>query len=470
MAKPANNPTRLLLATAVLKGSLFRLRVLDRARAGVRSVTPEVGLDMDLILRFYRQMETRQTGVQLAQILLLGLAVLSAASTEPWLVVVVLLSLLVHFLKMTGDRHHYLPKLYRENFDQADFRRQVNTHLSGQEEEAVSDPAQNVIVYSGFNPFVGSGVQLGMWSFAIDVTRRAENSPSQSPLQFRLLEFLDTIGAAADRLELRHTEVRDTLFIKGSDIPKDGLFQSDRHSRPRQLVDPAVVGRFVSRSDESVRAYKWIRVHDWDDDLVVSFFLRATVNGKTLFVEFCKRILGPLGDKYRRVDSMPRSGVSALISFVLETILETIISWPFAVIAAPVALWWKISLAMREMFGTDARELRREIEANPLYDYGAQASLREEVAGDGYVHYFQRMDKELCEKAIEKQVLDSIVDFLDGLGIDTSDLRERQNTILNQGIVLQGGDVNAQSLAVGAGAKANSVLGRVGLQKRGSAA
>jgi len=47
-----------------------------------------------------------------------------------------------------------------------------------------------------------------------------------------------------------------------------------------------------------------------------------------------------------------------------------------------------------------------------------------------------------------------LVEFLDDHNIDTSDLKERQTTILNSGVIVQGGDVNAESLAVGPGAEA----------------
>jgi hypothetical protein len=57
-------------------------------------------------------------------------------------------------------------------------------------------------------------------------------------------------------------------------------------------------------------------------------------------------------------------------------------------------------------------------------------------------------------KVLERVILSSIITFLDAHHIDTSDLRERQTMILNSGIIVQGGDVKAESLAVGVGAQA----------------
>ncbi len=59
-------------------------------------------------------------------------------------------------------------------------------------------------------------------------------------------------------------------------------------------------------------------------------------------------------------------------------------------------------------------------------------------------------------------MLEELVAFLDDQGIDTSDLRERSTTILNSGILVQGGDVRADSLAVGANAQATTTKTRQG--------
>ena len=48
-----------------------------------------------------------------------------------------------------------------------------------------------------------------------------------------------------------------------------------------------------------------------------------------------------------------------------------------------------------------------------------------------------------------------------GHGIETSDLKERQTTILNSGVIVQGGDVNAESLAVGSGSQAVKTVKKV---------
>jgi hypothetical protein len=73
-----------------------------------------------------------------------------------------------------------------------------------------------------------------------------------------------------------------------------------------------------------------------------------------------------------------------------------------------------------------------------------------------YRRYFQRLDREMYVKTLEQRLLDAIIQFLDEHNVDVSDLVERQTTILNNGVMLSGGTIQAESLAVGTGARARA--------------
>jgi hypothetical protein len=130
-----------------------------------------------------------------------------------------------------------------------------------------------------------------------------------------------------------------------------------------------------------------------------------------------------------------------------ESLIKALVLFPSAIsfvsgeFLRPLARW------------NQRRTNRRLIRENPVFDYGASTSIRELAASSLYSHYFQKLDKEMYLKLIEHQILDSITDFLDAHNIDTSDLRSRQNTILNNGVIVTGGSVDAQNLTVGERAK-----------------
>ena len=51
-------------------------------------------------------------------------------------------------------------------------------------------------------------------------------------------------------------------------------------------------------------------------------------------------------------------------------------------------------------------------------------------------------------KVLEKNILDSILTFLEENDVDVSELKQRQTMILNQGVILSGGSMTTESLSV----------------------
>ena len=182
----------------------------------------------------------------------------------------------------------------------------------------------------------------------------------------------------------------------------------------------------------------------------MSMFLRCTLRGSNLFVEMKRFLLTPVAKQYCKVDQVGKPSVAK----VLTWIVSSSIIGPFYCIYALFFLLGKCTQALNKLFGSEDRKVRNEIRENPLFNYGVDKSLRTTFSSGEYHHYFQKLDTDFYGKVLEREILDSIVCFLDEHHIDTSEIKERKSTILNSGIIVQGGDVKAESLAVGAGAKA----------------
>jgi predicted Ser/Thr protein kinase len=93
--------------------------------------------------------------------------------------------------------------------------------------------------------------------------------------------------------------------------------------------------------------------------------------------------------------------------------------------------------------GGERRGQHERIENDLLFDYGAEKSVREMAAGKEWRVYFQKLDKEMHHKILQQQLLDMLVDFLDEHGVDTSEIKERTTHILNNGVIVSGGSINA---------------------------
>jgi hypothetical protein len=97
------------------------------------------------------------------------------------------------------------------------------------------------------------------------------------------------------------------------------------------------------------------------------------------------------------------------------------------------------------------------IKENYSFDYGATASIRALATSSNYRRYFQRLDKEMGLKLVERAILDSIIEFLDEKNVDTSDLKERTSMIFNNGVIVSGGYIRADTFTGGQGATSEVV-------------
>jgi len=75
----------------------------------------------------------------------------------------------------------------------------------------------------------------------------------------------------------------------------------------------------------------------------------------------------------------------------------------------------------------------------------------EEVSGlrIRYQEAKDHLQRNETDQAIEKKILNSTQDFLEIKGIDTAEFRERKTKILNEGIIITGGSINAQNIDIG---------------------
>ena len=156
----------------------------------------------------------------------------------------------------------------------------------------------------------------------------------------------------------------------------------------------------------------------------------------------------PLKEEYRDIDNLqPNPTLRQIAKMLPLTFTKALMLYPGAAILLYQGITSPLASARRR------RADRKLIRENPLFDYGAATSIRELATSTSYTHYFQKLDREMYFKVVERQILESITEFLDAHDIDTSDLRERQDTILNNGVIVTGGSVKAKALTVGERAK-----------------
>lgn len=309
----------------------------------------------------------------------------------------------------------------------------------------------NVSVYSGFVPFVGSGTNIGGWSFVVDTARPASDSqPDRPPIRFTVEELHDHIVDGIIDLDLPGLTVADRLYVDGRDIRDDTRFLADPFSRPKSNVDPALVRALMRDPVGSARHYLSVRIVEWKGELIVSVFLRLFRTGKNLFVEASYFVLPSLRDQYHMVDELSQTPTPRqIVGLVRSTLGETV----WLTIASPARVLHAVVSAVQG--DSVARSARKAIRENPRFDYGAKTSIRESGTAMNYRHYFQKLDNEMYIKIVEREILEMMVTFLDARHVDTSEFKERRNVIYNNGVMVSaGGSVQTEAMAVGQQAKA----------------
>jgi hypothetical protein len=362
--------------------------------------------------------------------------------------------------KKYGD-DNWLPYFSRNSFDPDRVRDVFQAELESGLCEGLPQENQNLVVYQGFSPFVGAGYNLGGWSFAINLTRPKSNAMGETldPTPFQVCELYATIEQAHQSLEFKGFATQDMFFVNGQAIRDDRALLPRVDGRPIQNLEPKQAAHYVASSDLRIRHYKWLRVHYPDENLVVSFFLRCAIQGHNLFCEINRFVLTPLADIYAEIDRQKPGDELKGWRGRANSILRT----TFNGVGSAFAMWgllleWTTSPLQRffewRRKRREEENLRKAVLDNVTHNYGAAGSIREQSSSFQHTHYFQLSDRGMYVKIIDRTILDAIVDFVDAHNIDTSELKERRTTILNSGVIVQGGNLEAENLAVGTGAQA----------------
>jgi uncharacterized membrane protein YidH (DUF202 family) len=449
--------TRYLCAAAHLDDRFSReviRRVVDEEH---RAVAPSFGVNLGVVLRHCLGARRRKQvrDVLLAMLVVPIVLLLAYRHTTAGVVAVLALGAAA-WVVVFAERWISAYRVGARQLSRSTYDPKRVPELSAADERKVRKVEQaeqgNVVVYSGYRPFVGSGWDHGGWSFALNVAkgkRALGNGARLTPLDFAVDELYDAVAADLETLALPGLTVEDRLYVDGEGIRDDKRFVSDRLARPSSQI-PAEALRDLLRSPELTnRVYRCIRIRGWAGEYVLSVFLNFTSSGRSLFAEARYFLLAPVRNEHLAIDKLePWPPLGQKLRIAASALVVT----PFLLAAGVLRTLNEVRSAVRRWRA--GRTTRRLIRTDPNFDYGATTSVRELAQSDTYRRYFQQLDREMTGKIVERQILDSIIRFLDERNIDTSEIEERQTAILNNGLIVSGGTLNAESLAVGTRARA----------------
>lgn len=337
----------------------------------------------------------------------------------------------------------------------------------------------NITLYSKQNPFIGSGhvenERTRVWSLVFELDRAR---PAQA----------DRPALPVDPVELRRaiehklTSMRDGLpgfesvglLVDDHVVAEGECVQGRRPFDPKQpgpvyegnpLIDPDVLRPFSKASPAAVdllvrnpqadiRCYQRITseihgapvtdrrggfvVPGRDEGACVTAFLYLAVQGNMLYVQFVSNALPPIAKRFRIVDVLPSYSAGAIVAEALRQAgpdaLGDVVAGPFRLAASlwqPGQAFWKNGGADRWRFFT--------------FDYGARMSVREMAAAPGFSTFLQKLDVNKYTRLIERRVVGALLDHLEvDRNIDVSAYRTQAASIINNSLIMNGGNVSGQ--------------------------
>lgn len=436
--------TRLMCAAAYLDGTFAQDIVDEILHEDHRAVQIPPGVDITPVakhcLAALRQKTIRDVVLCLdgvfAIVALLGLGSFSL------LIVTFLLAWAIVFWDMWISTFSVVVKRLNANvFSPQDAPAPLDSRMTRRIEELAATQQGNTTIYSGFLPFVGAGFEVGGWSFVVDLSKpKSGLGAGHTPTPVEPTEMYRAIGDAVRALAIPGLTVEDRLYVQGTDIRGDLELLASPVARPASSVSQAVLDSLIGVSTHRVRHYQCIRVIDWRGELVVSLYLRCPIQSGRMFCEYNNFLLTPVKEELHRADGLTaRIELRYVTSIFRRSGLATIGLW----LRSPSVIFKPLTRSR------DVSRERREVERNPLFDHGAPPTALDRVRSTHYRRFFQRVDKEMYVKLLERVILDKIIEVLSQHGIDTSVIDESRATIINNGVMTGGGSVTADNLAVG---------------------
>jgi len=451
-AAARSDTTRYLCAAAHFDSRFARQAIDQLAGNAHRAVVPSLGTDTGTVLRHCFAARRRQI-LRDTLITVIVLAILPIVFGLRSLVglrdaaVLVALAVGVAFAERWISRYRVAARqLSRDTFDPVRAPG-LTTGEKKQLDQVLAAERGNISIYGTYIPFVGSGSAQGGWSFAVNLAKGKEppgSSVRLEPKPFEIEELYQAVHEDIEALGLTGLLIENRLLVDGQSIRDDKRFIHDRMAPPATTIGAEMIGKLLRAPELCNRPYQCIRLSDWRGDLVLSAFTSLTLRGSALLTEVQHYLLAPVRDRYREVDQLASRSIARRLSTELRAAPATMTA---ALVAAPFRTWgslWRMGTRWNL-----ERSIKHHIDDDPEYNYGARTSLRELAQSDHYRKYFQRLDYSLNAKLIDRQLLDTIMTFLDEHDIDISQFEEQRTTILNEGLLISGGQVSAGSIAVG---------------------
>ncbi|GGX25966.1 hypothetical protein [Streptomyces chryseus] len=311
-----------------------------------------------------------------------------------------------------------------------------------------------VVMYATANPFCGAGMPFRPWHLSVELRPRTDIGPEgphavgNEEILRRVLPLVEALRvpsahgaaqvAAAVLDRLRELVVDECVFlpVKGLRRREDVPVDADEFEEHRAGA--------IEEGGEKRRHFLRIRVGGWDEDIVVTVFVRVHTQGGMLMLEVAPHVLRPVRRSFQEADdTAQRFGRDNAVALSLRAVVDA----PRALVVAVAALARGLVSGWRAVTAVSAR-------ARPT---GPEAAVRE-LGADPDASLFQAMDVDRYLKTIQDRVARGVQLALYEAGWQTAEFEQKAVNLGQGAVYIQSmhnsavgiGDSNTVSTSTGA--------------------
>ncbi|WP_432933032.1 hypothetical protein ACQPZZ_16705 [Microbispora sp. CA-135349] len=307
------------------------------------------------------------------------------------------------------------------------------------------------LIDEGESPFVGSGELVHRWLPPLTVQLLGPNPEPEAdrhiPMRDRersapsfeahelvehLREAMRPLSDDHDPKGLRGFFMNDRLYVAEADVQPFSEWL-------REPPDEHHINGVIDNPYGDVHHFLEIGAGA-TGELVTTVFLRVTVKGRALSLDFAACALTRTPTEYHRLDGYGETGVIA----VLRSTLRRFCNMP-----AEVAGIGRLAEAPVLLVTAVRARKNRMLRPRRGMAIGARLSVRELKSTPWK---YAQLDKVIIHdhvKLIEQRLLTAVEDFLGKRGIDTSAFKKKALSIINTGVLNMGGRTEINQSAVG---------------------
>lgn len=312
-----------------------------------------------------------------------------------------------------------------------------------------------MIMYDVNDPFCGAGDSFRPWQLSVELRPREGLGPDRKPVPVTNAHILARIVPLLERLRVPSPHgspeqaaavgdrMRELVLDECVFLPAGGL--------PHRDTAQVVHGQFgeqraaaIEEGGERRRHFLRVRVGGWDENLVVTVFVRVHTQGGMVMLEVAPHVLLPVRTDFHNADADAQryrnnSGFGKAVWALRNT--PGSLAASAATLGRGLASWWRIATG-----GHGG--------ARPE---GPRVSVRD-LASEDNGSLFHLMDLDRFLKTIQDRVVGGVVVALHEAGWHTEEFAQRAVNVAEGGVFIQ--SVNHSAFSVGGTNNTNSTKGK----------